>query len=322
MIEVLHGGLSTTVQDYPGRTGYWKIGIPPSGPMDSMAFRIANRLVGNAEGEAGLEITAVGPVLRFLCDTVIALTGAKLKGDIDGKEIPWWERIQVKKGSLLTLKHLEGAGLQCYMAVAGGIDVPVYLGSKSTFPFGSFGGYEGRPLKKDDCLRIGKANANAAARNRGSLRLKLIPEYVNEWEIGVIPGPHGSPDYFTAGDEELLYNTGWTVNYNSNRLGYRLEGPRPRFARENGGEGGNHPSNLIDYAYAVGTINFTGNMPIILTVDGPSLGGFVSMATIAKAELWKIGQARPDDIIHFRKMTIDEALELQKWQERVIKEIC
>jgi urea carboxylase len=211
-----------------------------------------------------------------------------------------------------------GGGLRAYLAVKGGIDVPVYLGSRSTFPFGNFGGHEGRVLRAGDILKIGTLAVPPKKQLASSFGFSAIPSYTNRWEIGVIPGPHSSPDYFTVEDEEMIYSTDWKVHHNSNRLGYRLEGPSPRFTRSSGGEGGNHPSNLLDYTYAVGTINFTGNMPIVLTADGPSLGGFVSFATIATAELWKIGQANLGDKIRFKKISIEQALDIQRWQNAMI----
>lgn len=320
MIEVINGGMYTTVQDYPGRVGYWGVGIPPSGPMDSLAFRIGNKLVGNEDNAAGLEITAMGPTLKFKCNAVVALTGAKLVANLDGQEIPWWRAFSVKKDSVLTLGAVAGGGgFRAYMAVAGGIDVPIYLGSRSTFPFGKFGGHEGRQLKKDDLLPIGNLISKIEhSRLNRHFEFSALPSYDTNWEIGVTAGPHSSPDYFTPEDEEMIYSTEWKIHYNSNRLGYRLEGPNPKFTRISGGEGGSHPSNLLDYTYAVGTINFTGNMPIILSVDGPSLGGFVSFATIVTGELWKIGQAKPGDSIRFKKITIEQALDIQRWQNKMI----
>lgn len=317
MIEIMNGGIYTTVQDYPGRVGYWNVGVPPSGPMDALAFRIGNRLVGNSDAEAGLEITVMGPTLKFKSDTVVALTGAKLKGSINGKEVPWWESIYVEGGEILSFGAVQGPGSRAYLAVSGGIDVPDYLGSKSTFPKGHFGGYEGRPLTKGDFLLINKKELGRSWERK--LAPASIPQYGTEWEVGVIPGPHTAPDLFTPADVEMFYNTKWRVHRNSNRLGYRLEGPRPEFARKDGGEGGRHPSNLHDYAYAIGTINFTGDMPIILTVDGPSLGGFVSLATIATSELWKIGQAKPHDYLIFKKWTLEQAMECLIRQERTLE---
>lgn len=306
MFEVIEPGLYTTVQDYPGRVGFWNVGIPPSGPMDSFAFRVANALVGNPESYAGLEITGLGPTLQFQDAAVIALTGAPLHTTLDGAEVPWWETVNVSAGSVLAMHQLTGAGFRAYLAVAHGVDVPCYLGSRSTFPFGHLGGYEGRPLMKGDRVAV-------FSRGDGEERPDALPEdarphYGRELEVGAILGPHAAPDFFTPDDVEMFYEAEWSVHYNSNRLGYRLIGPRPEFSRSDGGEGGRHPSNLPDTPYAIGTVNFTGDMPVVLTVDGPSLGGFVCMATVPSSELWKIGQAAPGAKVRFREMSIEEAV--------------
>ncbi len=302
MMEIIKPGLYTTVQDYPGRVGYWDIGIPPSGPMDSLAFRVANCLVGNPEGAAGLEITAIGPVIRFENETRVAY-GSRVR--------------MMKAGEILDLTKVDGGGFRSYLAVAGGIDVPDYLGSKSTFPFGQFGGFEGRPLKAGDRLKIGESTSDYS----GIVPKGLMPDYKNQWEIDVLPGPHGSPDYFTEESEEMFYATDWKAHYQSNRLGYRLIGPEPTFARENGGEGGRHPSNLHDYVYSIGSVNFTGNLPIVLTQDGPSLGGFVCLATIITADLWKMGQVRPNDTIRFVRVSLEGALEKRSKIEELLAKI-
>lgn len=323
MIEVIKGGLYTTIQDYPGRVGYWHIGVPPSGPMDSFAFRIANRLVGNSDTEAGLEITRIGPTLTFKEDAVIACAGAVLAGDIEGQEIPWWEPFYVEKGCTITFNAVKDNGFRSYLAVRGGIDIPEYLGSKSTFTHGNFGGYEGRILKEGDTLRIGgfKETTNLLKVPK-NIKVNIASEYTNEWELGFLEGPHSSPDFFTDDFMTVFYDTEWKVSPNSNRLGYRLEGDIvPGFAREDGGEGGSHPSNMYDYPYSIGMVNMSGNTPIILTADGPSLGGFISIGAIAKSEMWKIGQAQPNDTIKFKKITIEEAIDLEKWQEEIIKAI-
>ncbi len=306
MFEVIEGGLYTTIQDYPGRVGYWPVGIPPSGPMDAFAFQAANALVGNPGTYAGLEITALGPTLKFHDEAVIALTGVRLAADLDGEEIPWWRAIHVPKDGTLTLGGLQGPGFRAYLAVAHGIDVPLYLGSRSTFPFGNFGGLDGRPLAKGDMIKtFGKSSMVAEAML--AMDENDCPVYESNTEIGAVLGPHAAPDFFTQSAVEMFYDTEWSVHYNSNRLGYRLVGPSPEFAREHGGEGGRHPSNIPDTAYAIGTVNFTGDMPVILTVDGPSLGGFVCMATIPTCELWKVGQAMPGGKLRFRHMTVDQA---------------
>ncbi|MDX1824622.1 MAG: 5-oxoprolinase/urea amidolyase family protein, partial [Thiohalomonadales bacterium] len=290
-VDVLQPGTQSFIVDYPGRLGYWDIGVPPSGPMDPLACRIANRIVGNAESVAVLELTITGPTLKFNVDSVIALTGANMKAQLDGKDIVLWHPVTVKAGSTLKLGSIQGAGNRSYLAVKGGFDVPSYMGSMTTFTLGQFGGHAGRALHAGDVLRLHHSSriddsCHAAPR-------ELIPEYGQHWDIKVMYGPHGAPDFFTDEDIATFFNTDYEVHYNSSRTGVRLIGPKPQWAREDGGEAGLHPSNLHDNAYAIGTIDFTGDMPIILGPDGPSLGGFVCPATIVQAELWKMGQLKP-----------------------------
>ncbi|MEO8598028.1 MAG: 5-oxoprolinase/urea amidolyase family protein [Candidatus Solibacter sp.] len=299
-IDVIDGGVQTTVQDVPGRLGYWHVGVPPSGPMDGLAFRTGNRLVGNAESAAGLEIAVMGPTLKFACDTTIALTGADFGAKLDGAAVALWQAIEVPAGAVLELGTAQGAGARAYLAIAGGVAVPEYLGSKSTFILGRFGGHAGRVLRAGDVLRLGTDAPEKAAALASELDRPGCLSYTNEWEIGVVYGPHGAPDFFTPDDIEMFFSTAWKVHYNSDRTGVRLIGPKPKWARQDGGEAGLHPSNIHDNAYAVGTVDFTGDMPVILGPDGPSLGGFVCPATIRHDELWKMGQLRPGDTIRFR----------------------
>ena len=314
-IDVLVSGTYSSIQDYPGRIGYWNIGVPPSGPMDHLAFRLANRLVGNSESTAGLEFTATGPTLRFNADTVICLTGAAMQATLNGESVPFWTALPVKASSTLKLKGIQGDGYRTYLAVKYGFNVPDYLGSKATFALGKFGGHAGRTLLPGDVLKL---NQSAEPDTLQSLPSELIPTYTKEWDIGVLYGPHGSPDFFTPEDIEMFFSTDWKVHYNSTRTGIRLIGPKPKWARQDGGEAGLHPSNIHDNAYAIGTIDFTGDMPVILGVDGPSLGGFVCPATISQSELWKIGQLKPGDTIRFRPLTFTEALEQEKAQDQQI----
>jgi urea carboxylase len=306
-IDLIEPGTQTTIQDYPGREGYWHVGVPPSGPMDALAFRLANRFVGNPEGAAGLEIAVTGPTLRFRGDTVIALAGADFGVRIDGNAVAPWTAIEVQKGALLEMGSVEGAGARAYLAVAGGFDVPEYLGSRSTFILGKFGGHAGRPLRAGDVLKHGR-HAPGAARQEEEL---AIPGYSSDWEIGAMYGPHGAPDFFTPEDIETFFSAAWKVHYNSDRTGVRLIGPKPVWARKDGGEAGLHPSNIHDNAYAIGTVDFTGDMPVILGPDGPSLGGFVCPATIVHAELWKIGQLKPGDTVRFRAISLEQALAME-----------
>ncbi len=314
-IDILDPGIQTTIQDYPGRIGYWDVGVPPSGPIDHLAFRLGNRLLNNPPDAAGLECTVSGPKIRFNCDRSICLTGAQMKATLDGAPVPWWTVIQVKTGSVLKLGNIDGAGYRSYLTVAGGLDVPNYLGSKSTFTLGQFGGHGGRTLRTGDVLHLNDAPESVP---QISLPPELIPSYTNHWEIGVIYGPHGAPDFFTPEDIEMFFATDWEIHHNSARTGIRLIGPKPEWARTDGGEAGLHPSNIHDNAYAIGTVDFTGDMPIILAHDGPSLGGFVCPATIVQAQLWKIGQLKPGDKVRFLPMSIERANTLELAQDREI----
>jgi urea carboxylase len=304
-VEVLAPGTQTTVQDYPGRLGYWHVGVPPSGPMDMLAFRLANHLVGNPESSAALECTMSGPTLRFHSDAVIALAGADMSPTLDRNPVPYWEPIRVSTGSTLQLGAAAGSGSRAYVAIRGGIDVPEYLGSRSTFILGKFSGHAGRTLQPGDMLRW--LDDSRLPSPPARLPESEIPQYLHEWEIGVMYGPHGAPDFFTEEDIETLFAASWKVHYNSDRTGVRLIGPRPKWARKDGGEAGLHPSNLHDNAYAIGAMDFTGDMPVMLGPDGPSLGGFVCPVVVVHDELWKLGQLRPGDLVRFVEKTKDSA---------------
>jgi urea carboxylase len=302
-MEVLEPGAVTTVQDFPGRLGYWDIGVPPSGPMDDVSFRLANRLVGNDDHAAGLEITMAGPTLKFQQACTVALTGARMKPTLNGEAVPMDTAIAIPAGGILKTGRLGDTGVRAYLAVSGGLDVPVYLGSRSTFTLGGFGGHAGRALRAGDIIHLGAAVETGVA----PAASVTAPSWKNEWTIRVIYGPHGSPDFFTNEDIETFFATAWKVHYNSNPTGIRLIGPKPRWARTDGGEAGLHPSNIHDNAYAIGAIDYTGDMPIILGPDGPSCGGFVCPAVIIRADRWMMGQLRPGDTLKFLPVTLAEA---------------
>lgn len=327
-IEVIAAGTYTTVQDYPGRVGYWDIGVPPSGPMDDRSFRLGNRLVGNSEQAAGLECTILGPTLRFHTDSLIALTGAVSAATLDGVPVAFHQSVAVKAGQTLVVGKVS-QGCRTYVAVRGGLDMPFYLGSRATFALGQFGGHAGRPLRVGDVLPLAADIAGVA--HTAPLPAELTPgfgEFPSSgtecavWEIGVLYGPHGAPDFFTRESIEQFFATEWQVHYNSNRLGVRLVGPKPGWTRSDGGEAGLHPSNIHDCEYAIGSINFTGDMPVILTHDGPSLGGFVCPVTIARAELWKVGQVKPGDRIRFQVMDFDQALAREQAWDQALQTLC
>lgn len=302
--EVLSGGTQTSVQDYPGRLGYWAVGVPPSGPMDSRALRQGNRLLGNAEGCAALEITMSGPVLRFNTDAVVAVTGAVIPLALDGQPQALNSAVLVPAGSTLTLGTISGQGARSYLCVRGGLDVPDYLGSKSTFTLGQFGGHGGRALRAGDVLHVAPLADRSAGQHIPPEQLDDLPEVR---PIRVIYGPHGAPEYFTEAYMHTFFATEWEVHFNSSRTGVRLIGPKPEWVRADGGEAGLHPSNIHDNPYAIGAVDFTGDMPVILGPDGPSLGGFVCPVTIIEADLWQLGQLKAGDKVMFHAVSLESA---------------
>ncbi|GAC67851.1 5-oxoprolinase/urea amidolyase family protein [Gordonia soli] len=294
-VEILRAGPLTTIQDWPGRIGYWKVGVPPSGPMDDLSFRLANIAVGNPPSAAGLEATLMGPALRFAEPAVIAVTGAPVTVTVGGVAVPQWVPVPVGAGETVDVGAAGSLGMRVYLAVAGGIVADDYLGSTATFAMGGFGGLDGRPLREGDTLAV-------AGDRPGTPRRILIderPAMTDAWQLGVTVGPHSAPEFFTRDDIDDILDHPYEVHFNSDRTGIRLIGPRPRWARSDGGEAGLHPSNIHDNAYSVGALDFTGDTPILLGPDGPSLGGFVCPVTVASAERWKLGQLKPGDTVRF-----------------------
>ncbi|GGD67284.1 urea carboxylase [Croceicoccus mobilis] len=305
-IRVVSGGTATSVQDWPGRQGLWAIGVPPSGPMDDRSFRIGNLMLGNPEGTAGLEMTASGPTLNFTAETQICLTGADFGAKLDGEPVARNMVLSVKPGQTLSTGRVSGGGVRGYILFAGGLDIAAYLGSRSTFELGQFGGHAARRLLAGDTLHLCAPSEAATASAE-----QAVPEFGKSWTLRVMYGPHGAPDFFTPGDIDQILDADWQVHYNSNRTGVRLVGPKPEWARKDGGEAGLHPSNIHDNPYAVGAVDFTGDMPIILGPDGPSLGGFVCPFTVIAADRWKIGQLAPDDRLKFIPVSADDAAAAQ-----------
>lgn len=290
-IEVIAPGAQSSVQELPGCLGLWHVGVPPSGPMDAVSFRNANRLLGNDPDAPALELTMTGPTLRFLSAARVALTGAAMTLHLDGMRVEG-PVIDVPEGGTLRIGAIEGAGQRSYLAVAGGFDAAEVMGSRACFGLGRFGGHAMGVLNTGDVLHIAATPCTAPQ--------PLEPVVLTTaWQVAVLYGPHGAPDFFLDSDIETFFATDYRVHFNSDRTGVRLIGPAPAWARSDGGEAGLHPSNLHDNAYAVGAIDFTGDMPIILGPDGPSLGGFVSPAVIAAEDRWKMGQFRPGDTIRF-----------------------
>ncbi|MGL5284597.1 MAG: carboxyltransferase domain-containing protein, partial [Aeromonas sp.] len=265
--------------------------------------------LGNAPECAGLEITLAGPTLRFNVARHIVITGAAIDARLDGQPLPLWQVVMAPANATLTLGKVSGAGARSYLLLAGGIDCPTYLGSRATFTLGQFGGHAGRALQAGDVLHLPPASSASAS---ATLPDALIPTIGQQWTLRVIYGPHGAPDFFTEADIDTLFASDYEVHYNSSRTGVRLIGPKPSWARRDGGEAGLHPSNLHDNAYAIGTVDFTGDMPVILGPDGPSLGGFVCPATLIKADLWKMGQLKAGDRVRFVPVSLADAERLER----------
>ncbi|MFG6205132.1 urea carboxylase [Pseudomonas retamae] len=311
--EVLSAGTQTSVQDYPGRLGYWAVGVPPSGPMDSRALRLGNRLLGNPDGAAALEITMSGPLLRFNCEAVVAVTGAALTLTLDGADVPMNTALLIPAGATLHLGSISAAGARSYLCLRGGLQVPDYLGSKSTFTLGQFGGHGGRALRAGDVLHVPALSDRSSGQQLAEQHVTVLPDVR---QIRVIYGPHGAPEYFTENYIDTFFATEWEVHFNSSRTGVRLIGPKPEWVRADGGEAGLHPSNIHDNPYAIGAVDFTGDMPVILGPDGPSLGGFVCPVTVIEADLWQLGQLKAGDKIQFIPVDLKTARDLAlKWDQ-------
>ena len=301
-IEVLQSGIQTSIQDVNGRLGYWDVGVPPSGAIDPLSLNVANQLLGNPFNTAGLECTLQGPTLKFHCDSQIVITGGDMLATLDGVDVAMWQTLNVKKGQILKTGKIT-TGCRSYIGIKGGFNVPRYLGSQATFTLGQFGGHAGRNLLIGDMLPItAYTSAETVA-----LSAAQVPSFSHTWNIAVMYGPHGAPDFFTKRDIERFFEQEFEIHFNSSRTGIRLVGEKPEWARTDGGEAGLHPSNIHDNAYAIGAIDFTGDMPIILGPDGPSLGGFVCPAVVVSSELWKIGQLKAGDKVKFIPISYDQA---------------
>ena len=305
IIEVVKPGLETTVQDYPGRIGVVSLGYPISGPMDGWSFRIANRLVGNNADAAGLECQFIGPQLRFYDNRVIAVCGAEIPIMLDGEASDGWVGVSVCAGQLLALgSALRGA--RAYVAISGGIDVPPFLGSRSTYQLGQIGGADGMPIKAGQRLSLGSDNGTPGRHVTAAARPRFPDDRI--WSGEVVPGPNDN--WIDEAGQARFLASDWVVSTHSNRVGLRLVGPQWTFAQrayEKSPENGTHPSNIIEHGYGLGSINLCGQTPIILGPDGRTLGGFIYPFTVPTGSLWKAGQARPGDIFRFTTITVEEA---------------
>ncbi|MGQ0468230.1 MAG: 5-oxoprolinase/urea amidolyase family protein [Sporichthyaceae bacterium] len=292
-VEVLSPGVQTTVQDLGGRPGMWDVGVPPSGAWDDFAFALANRAVGNSPRAAGLEAVLTGPVLRLHRRTLVCVAGAAESATLDGRPLRPGVVAVAAPGSVLDMGPCGAPGMRGYLAVSGGIAVPVDLGSRATFLLGKFGGHQGRALLAGDVLPLGGVENLDAPLDVAP----LLPPLVSDWTLRVLAGPHGAPEHLTAAGVEEFFAVPWEVDHRADRTGIRLIGPAPLWARTDGGEAGLHPSNIHDSAYPIGGIMISGDTPVVVGPDGPSLGGFVVPAVVIEADRWILAQLRPGDTV-------------------------
>lgn len=317
-IDIISGGSYTLIQDYPGRPTVGH-GFGHAGPMDPIAFRAANILAGNPVGTEGLEITLTGPDMTFLGDAVVALCGPPVPAHLDGEDFPLWTRVHVQAGQRLTIGKM-ASHCRVYLAIYGGfLNVAEWFGSKSTNPMVNVGGYQGRPLRAGDFLKIVDAAALPPKKSM-TIPQDLIPQYTTNWDIQVMPGPYET-GYLSAEDIEMFYSENWQISHNAARGGIRLIGPRPKYARTDGGEGGAHPSNVIEYGYPLGGLNWTGDEPVLFPVDCPDFGGFICSLTVIKGDMWKMGQLRSGDYVKFRRVSLESALDCRRRNEDFLQQL-
>ena len=301
-IEVRKPGLSTTVQD-AGRSGYYDLGIPPSGALDQYSLRAANLLVGNPAGAAALECVYLGPELAFTSDAVVAVAGASMPPKVNGEERPPWESFAVSAGDVLDFGYIAG-GARAYVAVAGGIDVPEVLGSRSTYALGALGGLQGRPLVEGDVLAVGAGSGTPGRRVPEDLR----PTFAKDVEVRVMMGLY---DHRLApeGLEAFLGST-WTLTPVADRIGFRYKGPElATVDREPPFGAGQDPSNIVDAPYPIGSIQVPGSVePIILHRDAVSGGGYMMVATVLSGDLDVVAQSAPNTRTRFVAVDLDAAL--------------
>ena len=318
MVQVIKKGLETSVQDYPGRIGTLNLGFPPSGPMDSWSFRLANVLVNNEPGTAALECQFMGPTLKFNDDRIIAITGADMSPKIDGTPVPLWESLEVKKDQILEMAFAT-VGARSYIAFSGGINTTPWLGSRSTFHKAGVGGIDGKAIQDGQIIPLNKFKSVKGRKIKNS----SIPVMSTnkKWLVEVVKGPND--DWVDEKGHKMFLNSDWKLQSKSDRTGYRLEGPKWSFtekATNKGLEHGTFPSNIIDQGYPVGAINLAGQTPIILVNDGPSMGGFIVPYTVPSASFWKLGQAKPGDSFNFVEISVEKAQTLRTEQTMICSE--
>ncbi|MHC2336880.1 5-oxoprolinase subunit C family protein [Bradyrhizobium sp. USDA 4454] len=315
-VKVLKPGLATTVQDL-GRPGYYHIGIPLSGGMDRHALVAANLLVGNEAGAAVLEAVFMGPELEFTEDAIVAVTGAELPPKLDGEPRETWTSFRVKRGQILSFDFLK-QGARGYIAVAGGIDVPVVLGSRSTYALGALGGFKGRKLEAGDELPVGRAAATIKDGRVVARELRGQPAGMPT-ELRAMPGLYWHRITEAAGTG--FFSDTWKVAPEADRIGYRFKGGKPLefVPREPPFGAGSDPSNITDACYPYGSIQVPGGTePIVLHRDAVSGGGYFMVGTVIAADMDLIGQLQPNTPVKFVKVDMNEALAARKSRSELL----
>jgi biotin-dependent carboxylase-like uncharacterized protein len=317
-IRVQSPGLLTTVQD-TGRLGEYAIGMPPSGAMDVFSYQVGNYIVGNEEGAAGLEMTYLGPELEFTEDAVIAITGAEMPPKINGEEAPTWEVVAVGAGDVLSFDYL-GSGARSYLAVAGGIDVPIFMHSRSTYTLIGLGGLEGRALQEGDELEVGEGE-DRSDRVGMAVDEDHVPTYSKETELRVIIGL--ASYRLTEESMEEFLNTTWTVTPDADRVGYRYKGGELKFVeREQPAGAGADPATVVDFGYPIGSIQVPGGVePIVLMNDAVTGGGYATIGTVISADRDRLAQTKTNDKTRFLSVDLDEALEAREERRQLMVQI-
>lgn len=304
--RVIEPGLQTSVQDWPGRVGHWRTGVPPSGPMDSLGLRLANLLVGNVPGAPALEIQLLGPTLEAVCDLDISIVGGGPSPMVDGEPTPTNRSFRLRAGARLVFGPLK-SGARSYLAIAGGIANTMLLGSAATFVRGGIGG---SALKAGDLVAMIDSPSD---REYLAIVPGTIPSIETPAIIEVTAGAHF--DWLDDAGRRALLQGPWRVTARSDRTGIRLEGPPLTYAQkaiEKPPEHGSDPSNVINTGYSIGGVNICGGTPIILPFDGPSQGGFITPIVVVSAAMWKLGQLRPNENLVFHRIAIEEAIERRR----------
>lgn len=316
-VNVVKPGLSTTVQDL-GRPGYYHIGIPLSGGMDRFSLAIANLLVGNDANEAVLEAVFMGPELEFTSDATVAVTGAELPPRVNGEPRETWTSFAVRKGDVLSFDYLR-SGARAYIAISGGIDVPLVLGSRSTYTLGALGGHEGRKLEAGDRLRLGEGKGAAEGRTVGE-DLRRGPG--QQVELRMMPGLYWHR--ITAESGRHFLEDIWKVAPEADRIGYRFKGGRVLdfVPREPPFGAGSDPSNIVDACYPYGSIQVPSGMePIVLHRDAVSGGGYFMLGTVISADMDLIGQLQPHTPTRFVETDMAGALAARAERKALLNRI-